>query len=142
MPFSAESIFQGATHFHSQIYVISSRASKSAIEAIEKWGGKIVCQYYNPLALRDCVEGRRDRISAAPTRREDIGTFLPVLIAICVVLNSAGTVWYGQHANRGYLSPITLRKLANMPFIEERWKELSVELNKWRTQHFDKQKKV
>lgn len=55
------------------IYVVASRASKSAIEAIEGAGGKVVCKYYNALALRDCIKGRDDRISAAPTRREDIG---------------------------------------------------------------------
>ena len=53
--------------------MVASRASKSAIEAIEKAGGKVVCKYYNALALRDCVKGRDDRMSAAPTRREDIG---------------------------------------------------------------------
>ena len=53
--------------------MVASRASRAAIEAIESKGGKIVCKFYNALALRDCVEGRSDRISAAPTRREDIG---------------------------------------------------------------------
>jgi len=57
------------------LYVVASRASQSAIKAIEKKGGKIVCKYYNELALRDCVKGRTDRVSAAPTRREDIGEF-------------------------------------------------------------------
>lgn len=65
--------FKGHEHFKTPIYVVASRASKSAIDAIERNGGKVVCKYYNALALRDCVEGRSDRISAAPTRREDIG---------------------------------------------------------------------
>ena len=65
--------FKGREHFKSPIYVVASRASKAAIDAIERNGGKVVCKYYNALALRDCVEGRSDRISAAPTRREDIG---------------------------------------------------------------------
>jgi large subunit ribosomal protein L15 len=67
---------QGVEHFKTPIYVVVSRASKSAIEAIEKCGGKVVCKYYNALALQDCVEGRTDRVSAAPTRREDIGELL------------------------------------------------------------------
>lgn len=67
---------QGAEQFKTPIYVVVSRASKSAIEAIEKRGGKVVCKYYNALALQDCVEGRTDRVSAAPTRREDIGKLL------------------------------------------------------------------
>jgi len=67
---------QGVEHFNTPIYIVVSRASKSAIEAIEKCRGRIVCKYYNALALQDCVEGRTDRVSAAPTRREDIGKFL------------------------------------------------------------------
>jgi len=66
-------ILKGREYFKTPIYVIVSRASKSAIEAIERNGGKVVCKFYNGLALRDCLEGRSDRISAAPTRREDIG---------------------------------------------------------------------
>ncbi|KAG6845035.1 hypothetical protein H0H87_001372 [Tephrocybe sp. NHM501043] len=62
----------GAQHFKTPIYIKTSRASKSAIKAIESNGGKVVCQFYNPLALRDCVKGRTDRTAAAPTRREDI----------------------------------------------------------------------
>ncbi|PPQ63194.1 hypothetical protein CVT24_005739 [Panaeolus cyanescens] len=107
----------GAEHFKSPIYIVASRASKSAIEAIEKNGGKIVCKYYNSLALRDCVAGRLDRISAAPTRREDI-------------------LWYGKYQNRGFLSPLTLKKLGDLPFVEPRWKLLAKELGTWRKQQF------
>ncbi|KAK7043774.1 YmL10 [Paramarasmius palmivorus] len=113
---------QGAQHFHSQIYMVVSRASKSAIESIEAQGGKVVCQYYNALALRDCVKGRTDHIQAAPTRRSDI-------------------VWYGKHQNRGYIAPQTLKALGELPFVQDRWKQLAVELNKWKKQDFDKEKK-
>jgi large subunit ribosomal protein L15 len=64
-------LLQGSEHLKAPLYIIASRASQSAIKAIEDKGGKIVCKYYT-LALRDCLEGRIDRISAAPTRREDI----------------------------------------------------------------------
>jgi hypothetical protein len=64
---------KGQEHLKTPIYVVVSRASKTAIDAIERNGGKVVCKFYNALALRDCIEGRSDRISAAPTRREDIG---------------------------------------------------------------------
>ncbi|PPQ86882.1 hypothetical protein CVT25_012601 [Psilocybe cyanescens] len=111
----------GVEHFHTPIYVIASRASKSAIEAIEKNGGKVVCKYYNTLALQDCVEGRVDRIAAAPTRREDI-------------------IWYGKHRNRGFMSSETLKVLEGMPFVEERWKLLSSELGKWREQEIEEKK--
>ncbi|EAU88424.1 hypothetical protein CC1G_05190 [Coprinopsis cinerea okayama7 len=99
----------GASELKTPIYVVASRASKSAIEAIEKAGGKIVCKFYNDLALRDCVKGRTDRISAAPTRREDI-------------------IWYSAHEHRGFLSHDTLSSLGNLPFVEERWKHLADQL--------------
>ncbi|KAG5645033.1 hypothetical protein DXG03_007212 [Asterophora parasitica] len=112
----------GAQYFKTPIYIKPSRASKSAIEAIESNGGKVVCQYYNALALRDCVKGRTDRIAAAPTRREDI-------------------VWYGKFRNRGYISPATLKSLGDLPFVEDRWKALSTQLGAWKKQEFDVQKK-
>jgi len=112
----------GVQHFNTPIYITPSRASKSAIEAIESKGGKVVCKYYNALALRDCLKGRTDRISAAPTRRQDI-------------------IWYGRLRNRGYLSPGTLQRVGDLPFVEERWRTLSKELSVWRNQKFDVQKK-
>lgn len=115
-----------------------SRASKSAIKAIEGNGGKVVCQYYNALALRDCVKGRTDRTAAAPTRREDIG--MPPFVGVCSVL-TLELVWYGKYHNRGYLSPGTLQALGNLPFVEDRWKLLAKQLGAWKKQDFDVQKK-
>lgn len=66
---------KGAAEITSPIHIVVSRASKSAIAAIEKAGGSVVCQYYNTLALRDLVKGRTDRKSAAPTRKPDICAF-------------------------------------------------------------------
>ncbi|KAF8320083.1 ribosomal protein L15 [Clavulina sp. PMI_390] len=77
----------GALELSSPIHIVVSRASKSAIAAIEKAGGSVVCQYYNGLALRDLVHGRTDRKSAAPMRKPDI-------------------LWYSDSRNRGYLSPL------------------------------------
>ncbi|THV08069.1 ribosomal protein L15 [Dendrothele bispora CBS 962.96] len=112
----------GAQYFHSKIYITPSRASKSAITAIEKHGGTVVCKYYNPLALRECIKGRTDRIEAAPTRRQDI-------------------MWYNNRRNRGYLSPELLHSLGELPFVEDRWKVLAAQLSKWRKQEFDRPKK-
>ncbi|KAJ6618224.1 ribosomal protein L18e/L15P [Mycena sp. CBHHK59/15] len=112
----------GAQHFKTPIYITPSRASKSAIKAIEAHSGKVVCKYYNALALRDCVKGRTDRIEAAPSRRSDI-------------------IWYGRLRNRGYLSPGTLQSVASLPFVQDRWKVLSKELRAWREEDFDSGKK-
>ncbi|KAF8919504.1 ribosomal protein L18e/L15P [Mucidula mucida] len=111
----------GSPFFKSKIWITPSRASKSAVKAIEANGGTVVCKYYNPLALRDCIDGRTDRTEAAPTRREDI-------------------VWYGRDRNRGYLSPPFLEKLGDLPFVQDRWKTLAKELGAWRKQEFDMRK--
>ena len=69
-------ILQGAEHLTAPIHITPSRASKSAIRAVEKQGGTVVCRYYNRLSLYDCVKGRTDRIDAAPTRRQDIRMYI------------------------------------------------------------------
>ncbi|KAI6118712.1 ribosomal protein L15 [Pisolithus croceorrhizus] len=106
----------GAQFLKSAIHIVPSRASKSAIKAVEANGGTVFCQYYNPLALRDCVKGRTDRVAAAPTRRNDI-------------------LWYTDWKNRGYLSPEAVEK---MPLVSERWKQLSKQLLSFKTQSFNK----
>ncbi|KAF9239612.1 ribosomal protein L15 [Melanogaster broomeanus] len=106
----------GAEFLKSAVHISASRASRTAIKAVEAKGGSVFCQYYNALALRDCVKGRADRISAAPTRRNDI-------------------LWYTEWRNRGYLSPEALEK---MPLVSERWKELSQQLLAFKTQSFTK----
>jgi len=69
-------VSQGAEQLKVPIHITPSRASKSAIRAVEKQGGTVVCRYYNRLSLYDCVKGRTDRIDAAPTRRQDIRTYI------------------------------------------------------------------
>jgi len=101
------------------IHITPSRASKSAIAAVERKGGSVFCKYYNALALRDCVNGRTDRLSAAPTRRTDIE-------------------WYTEWKHRGYLAP---EAIAKMPAVEDRIKELSRELRSYKSQSFDKTKR-
>lgn len=50
-------------------------------------------------------------------------------------------VWYGNHRNRGYISPDTLEKIGTLPFVEDRWKQLAKELGAWREQSFEVPKK-
>jgi len=103
----------GAEHLKTPVYITPSRASHSAIRAVEKHGGSVVCRYYNPLSLRDCIKGREDRIAAAPTRREDI-------------------VWYTNKNNRGYLAPSVVQQIGHLPFVDKRWKVLSTQLSGWK----------
>ena len=65
-------VLQGADQLKSPIHITPARASKSAIQAVEKLGGSVFCKYYNALALKDCVKGRTDRTEAAPVRQTDI----------------------------------------------------------------------
>ncbi|KIP03905.1 hypothetical protein PHLGIDRAFT_76858 [Phlebiopsis gigantea 11061_1 CR5-6] len=109
----------GSEHLKTPIYITPSKASKTAVRAVEKLGGTVFCKYYNPLALRDCVKGRTDRVQAAPVRQNDI-------------------VWYTQWKNRGYLSPEALEK---MPAVEDRWRELSKQLRIYKEQGYEKAKK-
>ncbi|KAH9951973.1 ribosomal protein L15, partial [Amylocystis lapponica] len=109
----------GAEHLKTPIHITPSRASQTAIRAVERLGGTVFCKYYNPLALRDCINGRTDRVQAAPTHRRDI-------------------LWYTHWRNRGYLSPTAVN---TMPVVEERWKELSKQLRSFKTQEFEKQRK-
>lgn len=92
----------GLSALRSPIFIKPSKASKSAIRAIEQRGGGIVCQYYNALALRDCLKARTDRKSAAPTRREDI-------------------TWYSDFKHRGYLDLKTLERWEN---AAKKWQQM------------------
>ncbi|EIM82542.1 ribosomal protein L15 [Stereum hirsutum FP-91666 SS1] len=109
----------GAEQLKVPIHVTPSRASKSAIKAIEAAGGSVFCKYYNQVSLFDCLKGKTDRTSAAPTLRKDI-------------------TWYTDWRNRGYLSPEGITK---NPLVEERWKELSKQLLVFKEQEFDKPSK-
>lgn len=82
---------QGSDQLKTPVYITPSRASKSAIRAVEKVGGTVFCKYYNPLALRDCVKGRTDRTQAAPVRQNDIGTLI-MRYTDYVLMNSPSVV--------------------------------------------------
>jgi large subunit ribosomal protein L15 len=132
--FSFHNSIQGAEHLKIPIHITPSRASHSAIRTVEKLGGSVVCRYYNPLSLRDCIKGRTDRFAAAPTRREDIGqaasfTVLgPRLILFSIV-------WYTNKNNRGYLAPSVVQQISHLPFVDKRWKVLSNQLSGWKREH-------
>jgi len=110
----------GSQHLKTPVHITPSRASQSAIRAVEKLGGSVFCKYYNPLALRDCVKGRMDRTQAAPTRQTDI-------------------LWYTNWQNRGYLSPKALEKMP-AAIVDERWRELSKQLLVFKKQSFVQEK--
>lgn len=97
---------QGLEALTTPIHVVVSRASKSAIKAIEAGGGSVVCQYYNELALKDLVQGRTDRKMASPIRKPDIRELLLIAINHLSTHAFSLAVWYTDSRNRGYLSPL------------------------------------
>lgn len=99
------------------------------------------CKYYNPLSLRDCVQGRTDRRAAAPTRKEDIRTFRCLNRFSLTMLSAVFVVWYTNWKNRGYLAK---ESIARMPVVEDRWRQLAEQLPIWREQGYDmkKEKKI
>lgn len=128
-------ILQGAEHLKVPIHITPSRASKSAIRAVEKQGGTVMCRYYNRLSLYDCVKGRADRIDAAPTRRQDIRMYILFRTSIGCTEMIFSKEWYTNWKNRGYLAP---ESIAKMPIVQERWRQLSEQLTRFRSEEFVK----
>lgn len=70
------SLFKGSETFNSQIEIEVSRASKKAIESVERQGGNITCSYYTKLGLRVLLkpwkfnEKRLPRRAAPPPKLE------------------------------------------------------------------------
>ena len=87
---------QGTTWFQAKLDIEVSRASKTAIKAIERQGGKITCAHYNKLGLRlllkpEKFEGRRIPRRARPPKKL--------------------MEYYTNVENRGYLAdPVELEK--------------------------------
>ncbi|MCJ1474891.1 YmL10 [Lambiella insularis] len=54
----------GAQDLHTPINIVISRASASAISAIEKAGGSIVTRYYSPFAIQRILRGTTDPINS------------------------------------------------------------------------------
>jgi large subunit ribosomal protein L15 len=99
----------------------------------------VICRYYNRLSLYDCVKGRTDRIDAAPTRREDIGMCFFSIDLQCVLRCFLFSLErYTNWKNRGYLAP---ESIAKMPIVQERWRQLSEQLTRFRDEEFAKAKR-
>ncbi|KAI9176149.1 YmL10 [Blastocladiella emersonii ATCC 22665] len=78
----------GAAYLRTPIHIEVTQASKTAIEAVEKLGGKVVCVYYNKLGLRALVKPHKFRVlprRAEPTATRDID-------------------YYSSQEHRGYLA--------------------------------------
>ncbi|TKY89448.1 hypothetical protein EX895_001979 [Sporisorium graminicola] len=81
---------EGAPHLESPVNLVVSRASQSAISAIEAAGGSVECRYYTPLSLRALVKPHKFAGKILPRPADPI--------------NKKDLVWYSSPRNRGYLA--------------------------------------
>ena len=79
------------------------------------------------------MKGRNDRIDAAPTRRQDIGVWFRLIEDNAGLLKRILLEWYANWKNRGYLAP---ESIAKMPVVQERWRQLSGQLTRFRGEEF------
>lgn len=81
---------EGANHLESAVNLVVSRASQSAIAAIEAAGGSVECRYYTPLSLRALVKPHKFAGKILPRPADPIA--------------KKDLVWYSAPRNRGYLA--------------------------------------
>jgi len=81
---------EGAEDFKVPVHIEVSRASRKAIEAIEKAGGSVTCRYYNSLGLRVLTRPEKWEFRSLPKFAE------PVKVK--------DKQWYSDPKNRGYLA--------------------------------------
>lgn len=82
----------GSAHLRTPVHVVVSRASKSAIAAVEAAGGSIVCRYYNATSLRALIEPQKWLMRGKPLPR------------FADPVSQSDLLWYSSPNNRGYLA--------------------------------------
>lgn len=95
-------IWQGTTWFQAKVDIEVSKASKTAIKAIERQGGKITCAYYNKLGLRLLLKPEKFEGKRIPRRARP---------------NTKLMEYYTSVENRGYLvDPDELEKARQLTY--------------------------
>lgn len=82
----------GASHLTTPIQIVVSRASQSAIQAVEAAGGSIVCRYYNATSLRALLQPHKWLFKNKP------------LPHFADPVSKRDLLWYSSPNNRGYLA--------------------------------------
>lgn len=74
------------------LHIVVSRASESAIRAVEKAGGSITCKFYTPLSLRALIKpekwtdrGRLLPNESVPIGRKELSEFAVKLSCTCII---------------------------------------------------------
>lgn len=92
----------GTTWFQAKVDIEVSKASKTAIKAIERQGGKITCAYYNKLGLRLLLKPEKFEGKRIPRRARP---------------NTKLMEYYTSVENRGYLvDPDELEKARQLTY--------------------------
>ena len=82
----------GHAHLRTPVHLVVSRASRSAITAVEAAGGSIVCRYYNALSLRALVKPHKWLAKNEPLPR------------FADPVSQKDLLWYSSPNHRGYLA--------------------------------------
>lgn len=82
----------GNGHMRTPVNLVVSRASQSAIQAVEAAGGSIVCRYYNATSLRALVKPHKWLLNNKP------------LPHFADPVSKRDLLWYSSINNRGYLA--------------------------------------
>lgn len=90
---------KNGTHLTTPVTIEVTRASKSAIEAVERTGGTVVCGWYNRINLKVLLKPHKFHPLRIPRRARPPVKKMP---------------FYTSYDNRGYLSPEMQLKLRDM----------------------------
>ncbi|PKI83921.1 YmL10 [Malassezia vespertilionis] len=82
----------GRRHLVNPVQLVVSRASQSAIRAVEDAGGSIVCRYYNATSLRALTKPQKWLLKNKP------------LPHFADPISKRELLWYSSINNRGYLA--------------------------------------
>jgi large subunit ribosomal protein L15 len=74
--------YQGSSWFKANVDLEVSKASKTAIEAIESQGGKITCAHYNTLGLRVLLKPEKFEGKYVPRRAQPPSKLMPFYTSV------------------------------------------------------------
>lgn len=93
----------GSGHLKTPVHLVVSRASQSAIRAVEEAGGSIVCRYYNATSLRALIKPQKWLLKNKP------------LPHFADPVSKRELLWYSSPNNRGYLALRDAQERATAP---------------------------
>ena len=97
---------RGSEEIRSPLNVIVSRASATAIEAIEKAGGTVTTRFYTPFSIKRLLRGKTDPINSLKTQavEGEVIARSPFMPRLPDPTSRKDLEYYRDPAHRGYLS--------------------------------------